>query len=228
MAKRFIDTGLFDDAWFMNLSVGAKLLWVYLITKCNHAGIIEINKKLIEFQTKIKSIDTVIKELSNRLVTVKKDPLILFIPKYIYFQYPNFPQSKVRQQDSAVQILIKYGLFDEEKHTVSKELTNSYDNDCVTDTVIVEKKEVTKVFNKPIQKEVEDYFFENGYSRQAGTKAFNYYSVADWKDSTGKPVRNWKQKMQAVWFKEENNGQSKREKSDPTVAIRNGGYGFDD
>jgi len=146
MAKRFIDTGLFDDAWFMELSVSGKLLWIYLITKCNHAGIIEMNKRLIQFQTGIKSLDTVIKELDNRLVTVKENPLILFIPKYIFFQYPNFPQSNVKQQYSAIQILLKYGLYNEENLTLSKELPNSYDND--NDNVVLkgdEKKSLTTV-----------------------------------------------------------------------------------
>ena len=49
-----------------------------------------------------------------------------------------------------------------------------------------------------------EYFTTNGYSKEIATKAFNYYSVANWKDGNGKQVRNWKQKMQSVWFKEEN------------------------
>jgi hypothetical protein len=48
------------------------------------------------------------------------------------------------------------------------------------------------------------YFKENGYSESSAIKFFNYYDVADWKDSKGNPVKSWKQKAQAVWFKEEN------------------------
>lgn len=53
-------------------------------------------------------------------------------------------------------------------------------------------------------KEVEDYFFEKGYSKDAAKKFFDYYSVADWCDSKGNKVKNWKQKAQSVWFKPEN------------------------
>ena len=68
----------------------------------------------------------------------------------------------------------------------------------------MDKKEKTKnVFTPPTLLEVENYFFENGYKREAGTKAYNYYSVANWQDSKGNKVKNWKQKMQAVWFKDE-------------------------
>lgn len=48
------------------------------------------------------------------------------------------------------------------------------------------------------------YFFENGYSHLAAQRFFDYYSVANWKDSKGNKVKNWKQKAQAVWFKPDN------------------------
>ncbi len=125
MSKRFIDTGIFDDDWFMDLSKDGKLLWIYFITKCDHAGMIKINEKLLKLQTDIKDLDTVIKQLDNRLVTVSEH--LYFIPKFIEFQYPGFPNSKVRQQQSAVDILAKHGLFDRENLTLNKQLDNSYE-----------------------------------------------------------------------------------------------------
>jgi len=136
MAKRFIDTGLFDDSWFMNLSKDAKILWVYLITKCDHAGIIEVNDILIKVQTGIKGFLTVKEELGNRLIFVRDN--YYFIPKFIDFQYPNFPNSNVRQQESAIKILIAFGIFnvdtdkiEVENLTVSKVLPKPYDSDTV-------------------------------------------------------------------------------------------------
>ena len=67
--------------------------------------------------------------------------------------------------------------------------------------ISVKKKER---FEPPTVEEVESYFIENGFRKESGTKAYNYYSVADWQDSQGSKVKNWKQKMQAVWFKDEN------------------------
>ena len=63
-------------------------------------------------------------------------------------------------------------------------------------------------YEYPNLDQVKSYFIENGYSEQSAVKAFNYYSVDGWKDSNGKQVRNWKQKMQSVWFKDENKKQS--------------------
>lgn len=48
------------------------------------------------------------------------------------------------------------------------------------------------------------YFKENGYKKEIAEKAFKYYEEANWHDGNGKKVLNWKQKMQAVWFKDEN------------------------
>ena len=140
MSKRFIDTGLFDDDWFMDLSKDAKLLWVYFITKCDHAGMLKLNIKLCKVQTDIKDLNEIIKQLGNRLVTVNEH--LYFIPKYIEFQYPNFPNSKVRQQASAIDILVKHGLFDRENLTLIKGLGNTYDNDNVND--IVNDNEIVK------------------------------------------------------------------------------------
>lgn len=70
------------------------------------------------------------------------------------------------------------------------------------------KKGIKKEFIAPNIKDVIQYFQEKGYSIKAAKKAFNYYDVAGWKDSKGNKVKNWKQKMQGVWFKDENIDQS--------------------
>jgi len=125
MAKRFIDTEIFNDKWFMSLSKDSKLFWIYLMTNCNHAGIIELNEPLIKLQTDIRDLQRVIKGLGNRLVTLKND--YYFIPKFLMYQYNGFPNSNVRAQQSAIDILVKFELWDHEKQTVIKGLLNPYE-----------------------------------------------------------------------------------------------------
>lgn len=55
----------------------------------------------------------------------------------------------------------------------------------------------------PSLDEVKDYFRQKGYNEKSATKAFDYYNESGWVDSKGNPVKNWKQKMIAVWFKDE-------------------------
>lgn len=58
-------------------------------------------------------------------------------------------------------------------------------------------------FAPPSVDNVISYFVEKGYTEESARKAFDFYDVADWHDSKGNPVKNWKQKMINVWFKEE-------------------------
>lgn len=65
-------------------------------------------------------------------------------------------------------------------------------------------KKSKKTFTPPTEKAVIDYFDERGYTEEAAKLAYEFYAVADWIDSRGCAVKNWKQKMLSVWFKPEN------------------------
>lgn len=75
--------------------------------------------------------------------------------------------------------------------TLSSNNTNTY-------------KRTNKKFTPPSKEEVKEYFKLNGYKDEVANRAFNFYDSADWHDTQGRPVKNWKQKMIGVWFKEEN------------------------
>jgi len=60
------------------------------------------------------------------------------------------------------------------------------------------------VFIPPELIDVENYFIDNGFSKTLAQKFFKSYSVANWVNSKGKPVLNWKQTAINVWFTEEN------------------------
>lgn len=57
-----------------------------------------------------------------------------------------------------------------------------------------------KRFVPPTLEEIEQFCKERGNGVDA-KKVFDYYSSANWKDGRGNPVRNWKQKIIAVWEK---------------------------
>jgi phage replication O-like protein O len=90
--------------------------------------------------------------------------------------------------------------------SVIKLITKSYqvDNSEQITPFIVKEKRKRKNFTPPDLEDVVNYFFSNGYTKESGKKAFEYYHEGDWKDSRGKQVLNWKQKMRGVWFKPEN------------------------
>jgi hypothetical protein len=211
MAKRFIDTAMFDDEWFAELSTNAKLFWVYYLTKCDHAGLMKYNKRLIEFQTGIKGIERVLKEFENRLIMV--DEFTIFCPKFIKFQYPGFPNSKVMQQIGAVKLLEAKGINPNTLQinnlnslpTVLKESTDSYGNGNDNGNVDGIKGGLGEK-PKPDKKDIptRDEFIE--YGVQNSTKDFSFsigvkydrWLDDGWKDGNGKKIINWKLKLLSV------------------------------
>lgn len=61
-----------------------------------------------------------------------------------------------------------------------------------------------KKFIAPTLEEVKEYVISKGFDETLAIRAYEYYDSADWHDSKGNKVRNWKQKILAVWLKEEN------------------------
>ena len=207
---------MFSDEWFMSLSKDGKLFFIYFITTCDHAGILKLNKTLCSFQTGIKSIDTVTQELGKSILRVRQD--LYFMPKFIKFQYPNFPQSNVKQQDSALKILNELGIDYEGCLTVAKELpktsptdkqglANPYVN--VYDIVNGEEKGITNNGNiiKKKPKKVEIPTFEEFYayaiSKQPSMSMcknnlrlkYESWIEADWTDGKGQKITIWKSKL---------------------------------
>ena len=62
------------------------------------------------------------------------------------------------------------------------------------------KKHSVIRFVPPALDEIEQFCKERGNGVDA-KRVFDYYSSANWKDGRGNPVRNWKQKIIAVWEK---------------------------
>ena len=61
-----------------------------------------------------------------------------------------------------------------------------------------------KEFIPPTLEDVRAFFKEKGYKDSEALRMWNGYDVADWHDSQGKQIKNWKQKAYQVWFKDEN------------------------
>ena len=145
MAKRFLDTAIFDDTWFSELSVKGKLFFIYLITNCDHAGIIDLNIRLAEFKTGLNSLATVTKEVARCLISVRDN--YYFIPSFIKIQYSKGLSPDCKAHKSVIDRLTSFGLFDIENGTVKKQLSNSLI------TVQDKDKDLVKVLDKVLDKD---------------------------------------------------------------------------
>lgn len=112
MAKRFIDTDVFKKQFVRDLKPAYKLLWFYITTDCNHAGIWECDFNVAQMRTgqKIDS-KTAIKLFKDKIVELDGGSK-WFIPSFIEFQYGQLSE-KNRAHINVISILKKFDLIDE-------------------------------------------------------------------------------------------------------------------
>lgn len=131
------------------------------------------------------------------------------------------------QEDTLKATQEGYNIRKEESKEGKKEEDNTSSSSEKSDNIdtLATPKNVSKTNKRPTKDLVIEYFVENGYSQQAAERAFDYYesgtepSQIYWRDSRGNIVKNWKQKMRGVWFKEEN-------KVDDSVPVLEEGWVF--
>lgn len=85
-------------------------------------------------------------------------------------------------------------------------MNNHMENEDENEDLIETKKggKGGKQFNPPTLEEFQNYWEDNGYDKNKAVRAWKGYDAANWSDSKGNKVKNWKQKCFHVWFKDEN------------------------
>ena len=175
-------------------------LFIYLILKANHKdgqwqGIDVYKGQFITSYGKI-SVDTGISLQTIRTLLKKFEKTneinIQTTNKYSVITICKYEDYQTEIDATNNQLTIN-------QQTTNKQLTTNKNNKNEK-----EESNKAKLHKQPTINEVKDYFKLHGYLESVAVRAFNYYDVADWKDSKGNKVKNWKQKMQSVWFKDEN------------------------
>ena len=151
----------------------------------------EVWEAIFEYSLNFKSVE--LNGLAKTIFTLIKPQLDANIKRY-----ENGSKPKQKQQISKTEA--------KGKQETSKVEANKNVNDKVN-----EKENKNKKFVPPSLQEVEMFFSENGFGSVYAKQAFDYYELGEWKDASGKQVKNWKQKMKGVWLTEE-----KRNKSNVT------------
>jgi len=133
MAKRFIDTKMWDKAWFRKLSPKNKLIWLYLLTRCDHAGIWDADWDLAEFMIgEWVDYDSLPDEIKNKMKYIQGEDQY-YIPSFIEFQYGEL------KENSKPHLSVLKRLKDKGLHRVSHTLKDK-DKDKVKDKVKVKDK----------------------------------------------------------------------------------------
>lgn len=135
MAKRFTDSDKWDDPWFLDLPNGHKLLWIFILDKCNHAGIFKVSKRSIDFHLETETdLEEIKKVFKKRIHIINEQKW--FITKFIEYQYGEL-QKNNRVHNSVIQLLKKEGVFKVYQQTLigAKDKDIYKDKDKVKDKV---------------------------------------------------------------------------------------------
>lgn len=139
MAKRFTDTGKWDDPWFQDLPSKYKLFWIYILDKCNHAGIWEVNfKNAAYFMGEHLEVSEVKRIFTDRIHYLNDQywHLVKFIP----FQYGGIKNDSVGK--SVQKILKRHNLIGANEGLLSPLAgTKDKDKDMVKDKDYIEVEE---------------------------------------------------------------------------------------
>ena len=146
MAKRFMDNSIFEKQWFRELPVRLKIVWFYLINKCDHAGILnDLDVGLLSYQIGDNyTIDEILEAFNDNIEQIGENKF--YLTKFCKFQYGELnPNVKVHK--SVIKLLDKHNI------ELDNPLVSVKDKDKDKAKDINTKKEE---FAKRVEKEVFD------------------------------------------------------------------------
>ena len=109
MAKRFMDNSIFEKQWFRELPVRLKIVWFYLINKCDHAGILNgLDVGLLSYQIGDNyTIDEILEAFNDNIEQIGDNKF--YLTKFCKFQYGELnPNVKVHK--SVIKLLDKHNI----------------------------------------------------------------------------------------------------------------------
>ncbi len=110
MPKRFTDTEKWADPWFSELEQCDQILWLYMLDSCDHSGVYKHSPKLAQFHIGKKvSVGDLCGVYGERLVKLNDE--LVFIPKFLKFQYDKGLNSNKPVIKSARKMLESRGLL---------------------------------------------------------------------------------------------------------------------
>jgi hypothetical protein len=224
--KTMLDTKIYNDNWFYNLSTDAKLLFLFLISNDsrNLIGCYELPLNIICTYTKIseKSIVKVFEELEPKVEQADGWIIIKNYDKYNPMRNPSIEEAKKKQMDNLPELIrdtllmVKLGpegilkLPEDGLDTLYTGYKVTEQEKDINKREIV-KREIDNISEEQIQEICKDYQVPESFVRSKMDDIKNYTA------STGKKykdyiatLRNWVKKDSLTLRKEASQHESKR------------------
>lgn len=110
MAKRFTCTDKWKKKFIRGLDASYKLLWLYVLDDCNHAGIWEVDFEVAELRLGVPINEEKALNIFAGKVYPFDNNSKWFVPDFIEFQYGNLSETN-RAHTAVIAILEKYDLI---------------------------------------------------------------------------------------------------------------------
>jgi|TARA_R100000664_G_scaffold33984_3_gene53166 hypothetical protein len=180
MAKRFTDTDKWKKGFIRNLPAKFKLLWLYILDDCNHAGIWDTDFEVASIRIGSKINPTEAAKVFESQIKIFDDGNKWFIPKFIDFQYGTLNENS-RPHQAVIKLLDKHDVYNIEG--ISPVDVAGFDGEIKNPVKL-------KRFKKPSLDELEIYCVER-QNKVDIQKFFDFYESNGWK--VGKnPMKDWK------------------------------------
>jgi hypothetical protein len=113
MAKRNTDTDKWKKPFIRSLSADYKLLWLYIIDDCDHAGIWHVDFEVARIRIGCPKIteEKAQQLFSEKIKVFGDEGSKWYIADFVVFQYGNNLSEKNRLHMAVKGLLVKYGLM---------------------------------------------------------------------------------------------------------------------
>lgn len=183
MPKRFTATEKWDDPWFCALSERDRLFWVFLCDKCDHAGIWQVNRLLVQLY--FPNYDLKPERFADRIQVLTPEKWLL--TKFVFFQYKQLNPEN-RAHASVIDKLEKEGAYKGLNRGLQARKVKDMVKDMVKEKEGIERG--TKRFVVPTLDQIAEYATEIGFKLNA-SQFYNYYASKGWKVGNS-PMKDWK------------------------------------
>ena len=173
MAKRFTDTEKWKKSFFRNLQAPYKLVWLYLLDDCDHAGVWNVEFDVMKLRTGIPASQEEILSVFEGRIIPFDDNTKWFVPDFIEFQYGELNPEN-RAHNSVIALLNKYKI-----KGLTSPLQGAMDKDKDKDKEKEERKEYEEFISMFNQIMGKNYRVDKKSRGQFNARMKEGFTIAD-------------------------------------------------
>ena len=206
MAKRFTDTQIWSEDWFLDMPNEYKLFWYYMLSNCDHSGVYKVNLRSFCSLNGVKLSSIKALEYFNadkQRIRVLQDNVWL-IEDFFVYQYGETFNSNNRVHESINKIYQKYnidmtsirGLKDHKDRVKDKDkdIDKDKEKEIVQKKIDEEKPDLHEFLSFCKEDMIKNKLNYDLYEYSLKSKFLSWVEN-NWKDGNNKPIKSWKSKI---------------------------------